>query len=201
MISRIIEAKPQELRNFLEEAAGISQYRERRQETFLRLVETRKNLTRLEDICQELKSQLQHLEIQAKIAQQYKSLQEKLQRSQSLLWLQRRTDAIDQRTHAENEIQGLEAELEIALTNQHNAEREYEKTRIKEYTVNDKLLQLQGQLYATDAQIGRLEQEIGYLRNTFNRLAHQIQEAENQLERSNELKLSLIHISEPTRPY
>ncbi len=188
MISRIIEAKPQELRNFLEEAAGISQYRERRQETFLRLVETRKNLTRLEDICQELKSQLQHLEIQAKIAQQYKSLQEKLQRSQSLLWLQRRTDAIDQRTHAQNEIQGLEAELEIALTNQHNAEREYEKTRIKEYTVNDKLLQLQGQLYATDAQIGRLEQEIGYLRNTINRLAHQIQEAENQLERSNELK-------------
>ncbi len=69
MISRIIDAKPQELRSFLEEAAGISQYRERRQETFLRLIETRKNLTRLEDIRQELISQLQHLEIQAKIAQ------------------------------------------------------------------------------------------------------------------------------------
>ena len=154
----------------------------------MRLVETRKNLTRLEDICQELKSQLQHLEIQAKIAQQYKSLQEKLQRSQSILWLQRRTDAIDQRTHAKNEIQGLEAELEITLTNQHNAEREYEKTRIKEYTVNDKLLQLQGQLYANDAEIGRLKQEINYLRNTIDRLTHQIQEAENQLERNNELR-------------
>ncbi len=188
MISRIIEAKPQELRNFLEEAAGISQYRERRQETFLHLVETRKNLTRLEDICQELKSQLQHLEIQAKIAQQYQSLQEKLQRSQSILWLQRRTEAIDQRTHAENEIQVLETELKIALTNQHNAEREYEKNRIKEYTVNDKLLQLQGQLYATDAEIGRLKQEINYLRNTIDRLTHQIQEAENQLERNNELR-------------
>ncbi len=188
MISRIIEAKPQELRSFLEEAAGISQYRERRQETFLRLVETRKNLTRLADLCQELEFQLQHLEIQAKIAQQYKSLQEKLQRSQSILWLQRRTDAIDQRTHAKNEIQGLEAELEITLTNQHNAEREYEKTRIKEYTVNDKLLQLQGQLYANDAEIGRLKQEINYLRNTIDRLTHQIQEAENQLERNNELR-------------
>jgi chromosome segregation protein len=188
MISRIIEAKPQELRSFLEEAAGISQYRERRQETFLHLVETRKNLTRLEDICQELKSQLQHLETQAKIAQQYQSLQEKLQRSQSILWLQRRTEAIDQRAHAENEIQVLETELKIVLTNQHNAEREYEKTRIKEYTVNDKLLQLQGQLYATDAEIGRLKQEINYLRNTIDRLTHQIQEAENQLERNNELR-------------
>lgn len=188
MISRIIEAKPQELRSFLEEAAGISQYRERRQETFLRLVETRKNLTRVEDICQELALQLQHLKIQAKIAQQYKSLQEKLQRSQSLLWLQHKTEAVNQRTLAENEIQRIETELEIVLTNQHDAEKEYEKIRAKEYIVNDKLLQVQGQLYSTDAQIGRLEQEIGYLRNTIDRLAHQIQEVENQLERSNELK-------------
>ena len=188
MISRIIEAKPQELRSFLEEAAGISQYRERRQETFLRLLETRKNLTRLEDICQELTSQLQHLEIQARIAKNYKLLQEKLHRSQSLLWLQRRTEAINQQTHAEKEIQRLEAELEIVLRDQHNAEREYEKIRTKEYIVNDKLLQVQGQLYAIDAQIGRLEQEINHLRNTIDRLAHQIQEAENQLERSNQLK-------------
>lgn len=188
MISRIIEAKPQELRSFLEEAAGISQYRERRQETFLRLLETRKNLTRLEDICQELTSQLQHLEIQAKIAQNFKRLQEQLHRSQSLFWLQRRTEAINQQTHAEKEIQRLEAELEIVLRDQHNAEREYEKIRAKEHIVNDKLLQVQGQLYATDAQIGRLEQEINHLRNTIDRLAHQIQEAENQLERSNQLK-------------
>ncbi len=188
MISRIIEAKPQDLISFLEEAAGISQYRERRQETFLRLVETRKNLTRLEDICQELTSQLQHLEIQARIAQQYKSLQEKLHRSQSLLWLQRRAEAIDQRTHAEKEIQRFETELEFVLINLHNAEREYEKIRANEYTANDKLLQVQGQLYATDAEIGRLEQEINHLRSTIERLVHQIQEAENQLERSIQLK-------------
>jgi len=188
MISRIIEAKPQELRSFLEEAAGISQYRERRQETFLRLIETRKNLTRLEDIRQELISQLQHLEIQAKIAQQYKNLQEKLHRSQSLLWLQRKAEAIDQRTHAENAIKRLEAELDIVRTSQHNAEIEYEKSRAKEYAVNDKLLQVQGKLYATDAEIGRLEQEISFLRNTTDRIAHQVQEAENQLAKSNELK-------------
>ena len=188
MISRIIDAKPQELRNFLEEAARISQYRERRQETSLRLVETRKNLTRLEDICQELKIQLQHLEIQAEIAQQYKLLQEKLHISQSLLWLQRRDEAINQRTHAEKEIQKLEAELETVLSNQRNAEKEYEETRAKEYAVSDKLLQVQGQLYAADAEIGRLEQEINYLKNNSERLAQQIQEVENQLKKNSQLK-------------
>jgi chromosome segregation protein len=197
MISRIIDAKPQELRNFLEEAAGISQYRVRRQETTLRLVDTRKNLTRLEDICQELKSQLQHLEIQAEIAQKYKLLQEKLHTSQSLLWLQRRDEAINQRTHAEKEIHKLEAELEIVLSNQRNAEKEYEETRAKEYAASNNLLQVQGQLYAANAEIGRLEQEINYLRNNSERLAKQIQEVENQLEKNNQLKEltleSLIH--------
>ena len=188
MISRIIEAKPQELRNFLEEAAGISQYRERRQETSSRLVETRKNLTRLEDICQELKTQLQHLEIQAETARKYKLLQEKLRISQSLLWLQRKDEAINQRTHVEKEIQRLETELEIVISDQRHAEEKYEETRVKEYAISNKLLQVQGQLYATDAEIGRLEQEISYLRNNSERLAQQIHGIENQLEKNSQLK-------------
>ena len=188
MISRIIEAKPQELRNFLEEAAGISQYRERRQETSLRLIETRKNLTRLEDICQELKTQLQQLEIQAEIARQYQLLQEKLRISQSLLWLQRRNDAMTQRVDAEKEIQKLEIELETTLSNQRKAEKEYEEIRTKEYVISDKLLQVQGQLYAANAEIGRLEQEINHLRNNSERLAQQIREVENHLERNNQTK-------------
>lgn len=188
MISRIIEAKPQELRSFLEEAAGISQYRERRQETSLRLIETRKNLTRLEDICRELETQLQQLEIQAKIARQYQALQEKLHLSQSLLWLQRRNDAMNQRADAEKQIQKLEIELETALEKQHHAEKEYEITREKEYAISDKLLQVQGQLYAADAEIGRLEQEINHLRNNSGRLVQQIQEIEKQLQRNNQLQ-------------
>jgi len=188
MISRIIEAKPQELRSFLEEAAGISQYRERRQETSVHLVETRKNLARLEDICQELETQRQHLEIQAKIARQYQSLQEKLHLSQSLLWLQRRNDAMNQHTDAEKEIQKLEIELETALSKQRHAEKEYEIRREKEYAINDKLLQVQGQLYAANAEIGRLEQEINHLKNNSERLVQQIREVEKQLERNTQLR-------------
>lgn len=192
MISRIIEAKPQDLRNFLEEAAGISQYRERRHETSTRLAESRKNLTRLEDICQELGTQLQHLEVQAKIAQQYKQLQENLHHSQSLLWVLRRTEAQKQQQRAEQDIQKLEAELEIVLASQQQAEKDYEAARTKEHAVNDQLLQAQGQLYTADAEIGRLAQEINHLNSTHDRLLQQTQQVENQLQKNNQLKASKL---------
>lgn len=188
MISRIIEAKPLELKNFLEEAAGISQYRERRHDTSLRLAETRKNLIRLEDIHQELKTQLQRLETQADTAMQYQLLQDAAHKSQSLLWLQRRTDAIHQRDAAKKEIQKLETELSITLSAQHTAEKNYETARKKEQTINEQLLQIQGKLYSADAEIGRLQQEITYLRNTQDRLTKQIQQNDAQLQENHQLK-------------
>src|SRR5690606_5127604 len=75
MISRIIEARPEELRVFLEEAAGVSRYKERRRETENRLSDTRENLIRVEDIVRELSSQLEKLEAQAEVAQKYQSMQ------------------------------------------------------------------------------------------------------------------------------
>ena len=78
MISRVIEAKPEELRIFLEEAAGVSKYRERRRETELRLKDTRENLLRVDDIRQELEKQLEHLQGQAEVAKRYHELQREL---------------------------------------------------------------------------------------------------------------------------
>lgn len=181
MISRIIEAKPYELKNFLEEAAGITQYRERRQETSSRLAETRKNLIRLEDIGRELEAQLEHLTSQAELATRYQSLQEKLHLSQSLLWLQRKIDALHQRNQAEQEIHRLETELNTALSTQRQAEQEYDNARANEYAVTDQLLQTQGQLYSIDAEIGRLEQEKSFLTHTIERLTQQIQDIDKRL--------------------
>jgi chromosome segregation protein len=148
-------------------------------------METRKNLIRLEDISQTLETQLQHLQAQAEIAQHYRSLQEKLHLLQSLLWVQRRNDALSQRTNAEQEIQKLEVALEVALSKQHHAEKEYETMRETEYAVSDKLLQVQGQLYTVNAEIGRLKQEINHLKNNSERLVQQIQEIEHRLEKNN----------------
>src|SRR3981189_2838485 len=93
MISRVIEAKPEELRVFLEEAAGISKYKERRRETENRLADTRDNLARITDIRLELGTQLEKLEGQAQIASRYKEYQADLQLKQHLLWYLRRRDA------------------------------------------------------------------------------------------------------------
>ncbi|MEQ1668076.1 MAG: AAA family ATPase, partial [Sulfuriferula sp.] len=102
MISRIIEAKPEELRGFLEEAAGISKYKERRRETESRLKDTRDNLLRLDDIRRELDEQIERLRGQAATAQHYLALQDQLKRTQQLLWLIKKRDAqASQQRHAE----------------------------------------------------------------------------------------------------
>src|SRR5215471_17787435 len=97
MISRVIEAKPEELRVFLEEAAGVSKYRERRKETEGRLADTRDNLSRVEDIRLELSNQLAKLTDQARVASRYKEYQADLQLKQHLLWFLRRRDAAAER--------------------------------------------------------------------------------------------------------
>ena len=91
-ISRLIESKPDELRVFIEEAAGVSKYKERRHETGLKMRQTRENLERLDDLRDEVGKQLKHLERQKKKAEKYLELREKEQRvKQELLAMRWRT--------------------------------------------------------------------------------------------------------------
>ncbi|HEU0187625.1 MAG TPA: AAA family ATPase, partial [Gallionellaceae bacterium] len=93
MISRIIEAKPEELRVFLEEAAGVSKYRDRRRETELRIADTRENLLRVDDILFELDKQLVHLGDQAEVAKRYRELETRRDTTQRMLWLLNKQEA------------------------------------------------------------------------------------------------------------
>src|SRR6266581_818448 len=111
MISRIIEARPEELRVFLEEAAGVSKYKERRRETEHRLADTRDNLARLADIRQELGSQIERLEKQAEVARRYKELSSDRAQKQNLLWLLRRNDAEAEAQRHAHEIEHSATEL------------------------------------------------------------------------------------------
>ena len=113
MIARIIEAKPEELRVFLEEAAGVSKYRERRRETELRLADTRDNLLRLNDICGELEKQLSHLDEQARVACQFNEAKAQLRTAQNLLWYARKQEAAARRVLATEELQSLQENLEL----------------------------------------------------------------------------------------
>jgi len=129
MISRIIEAKPEELRIFLEEAAGVSKYRERRRETELRLADTRENLLRVEDIRLELDKQLEHLRGQAEVATQYHSLQQQLHTTQNLLWLQKKREAGAARERCTRDIEKLGVELEAETARLRETERKLEELR------------------------------------------------------------------------
>jgi chromosome segregation protein len=181
MISRIIEAKPEELRVFLEEAAGVSKYRERRRETELRLRDTRENLLRVDDICQELEKQLQHLEEQAEVAVKFKDMQSQLSTAHNLLWLARKQEAATQRLRREKEVQRLELELEAETSCLRETEKRLEEGRAKHYTASDSLHEGQGELYAANAEVARIEQQVQHLRENKQRIEQQITVARNQI--------------------
>ncbi len=188
MISRIIEAKPEELRVFLEEAAGVSKYRERRRETELRLADTRRNLARAEDILRELTDRLTALEGQAQVAEQYRELQSRLQTAQNLLWLTKKQEAQgqQQRFAQEAERMALEAEAETARLRE--AETRLERFRQSHYAATDGLQAAQGELYAAGAEVARIEQALQHLRENRQRAEQRIGAVEGELERQRHVR-------------
>ena len=184
MISRVIEAKPEELRVFLEEAAGVSKYRERRRETELRLKDTRENLLRVDDIRRELEKQIEHLQAQAEVARQYHALQADLQKTQSLLWLTRKQEAAATRSRHAREIERLGIELEAETARLREAERRLEEIRAQHYRASDEMHAAQGALYEANAEVARLEQQIAHVRENRGRIEHQLATLNAQLEQS-----------------
>ncbi len=181
MISRVIEAKPEDLRVFLEEAAGVSKYRERRRETELRLRDTRENLARVDDIRLELDKQLTHLQGQAEVATRYHALQTEVSGTQQLLWFVRRQESAVTRNRHAREIERLGTELEAETAKLRDAERRLEELRNQHYRAGDEVHAAQGVLYETNAEIARLEQQITHIRENRGRVEQQIGSLKNQI--------------------
>jgi chromosome segregation protein len=182
MISRVIEAKPEELRVFLEEAAGVSKYRERRRETEARLRDTRENLLRVDDIRQELTKQLDHLQEQAEVARKYHELQGELTTSQSLLWFTRKKEAAAARARYTREVERSGIELEAETARLREAEKRLEELRSEHYKAGDALHACQGVLYEANAEVARLEQQITHVRENRGRIEHHIATLRAQLD-------------------
>ena len=162
-ISRIIESKPEELRLFLEEAAGVSKYKERRRETESRLSDTRENLTRVEDILRELNSNVDKLEKQAEVALKYNALQSDVTRKQHQLWFQKRAESEADQTRVKADAQKAVNDLESRLADLRRVESELETIRQAHYAAGDHVNQAQGLLYEASAEVGRLEAEIRFV--------------------------------------
>ncbi len=181
MISRIIEAKPEELRVFLEEAAGVSKYRDRRRETELRLGDTRDNLLRVSDILQELDKQLVHLGGQAEVAKTYRELEARRETTQRLLWLVNKQEAEARRARFAQQVEKTKNDLEAEIAKLREVESKLEGARSEHFGLSDALHAKQGDLYATNAEVARLEQQITFLVEQRNRLSQQIQNGERQI--------------------
>jgi chromosome segregation protein len=160
MISKLIEAKPEELRVYIEEAAGISKYKERRRDTESRMRRTQENLERLTDIRDELERQLSRLQRQAQAAEKYAEYkkEERLLKAQlqALKYQQ-----LDQQAKAKQAaIRDLELRMESFVTDQVNKDTQIEKYRTQYTELGDKFNEVQGRYYAIGAEIARLEQSI-----------------------------------------
>jgi len=162
MISRLIEAKPEELRNFLEEAAGISKYKERRRETETRIRHTRENLARLSDLREEIDKQLARLQRQSRSAERYKELkqQERELKAEHLTlhWSELKTE-LDSR---DKKIQSTETSLQQIIGEQRFTESKIESFRQQSTESNEVLNDVQGEFYRLGADISAKEQSIKY---------------------------------------
>ncbi|MFP4606304.1 MAG: chromosome segregation protein SMC [Thiohalospira sp.] len=159
-VSRLIEARPDEMRTYLEEAAGISKYKERRRETENRIRHTRENLERLEDLREELDRHLEHLEKQARTAERYKELraEEHTLRGQlhALRWR-----ILDTECAAHDRAVGeKETALEAEIASQRRIEAEMEERRSEQAEAADAFSEVQERYYAVGADIARLEEAI-----------------------------------------
>jgi chromosome segregation protein len=175
MISRVITSRPEELRVFLEEAAGVSKYRERRRETELRLEDTRENLARVGDIRAELEAQLAHLASQAEVAAKYQELQASLALNQNLLAFTRLREAEQARNRHANEVQKAGVALEAEMAKLREGERALEQLRNRHYQETDHLGRLQGDLYAANADVQGLERELAFLGDNRRRMGAQLE--------------------------
>ena len=187
MISRLVEARPEELRAFLEEAAGISRYKERRRETEHRIRRTRENLDRLNDLLDEVGKQISLLQRQARAAERYKSLKVDQRRMEAELLVLRLLELQDdhefRRANKDNKQTGLDA----ALAKQRATEAQIEELRLDLDERNRRHGEVQGRSLEVDSQISRLEQSIEHRRNLQQRQKQDLEEIAGQLAQSRKL--------------
>jgi chromosome segregation protein len=182
-INRILEAKPEELRVFLEEAAGVSKYKERRKETASRLEDTKENLVRVEDILRELDQQVARLEKQATVAERHAELSTAMKSQQQLLWFVRQTEAGKEQERHANGIRDTQVSLEEQTAKMRHVETELETMRTEQYALQDQVSQAQGDLYQTNADVSQVESQIRYVQEARQRLQQQSQDLQAQLQR------------------
>ena len=179
MVSRLIESKPEELRVFIEEAAGITKYKERRRETENRIKRTRENLERLSDIREELGRQLQHLHRQAQAAEkykEYKAQERDLNAQYSAMRWRALNNEVEQKQAV---IHDLEIQIEAVIADQRALDASHEELLLKHTELGDQLSEVQSRYYSLGGDIARIEQSIEHHIERMKQLRHDLEESQH----------------------
>lgn len=184
-INRIVEARPEELRIILEEAAGISKYKERRRETELRLRDTRENLIRVEDILQELDKQIARLQSQAVVAEKHKGLQAMLKLNSALVWALKKREASAHWEKTKRQVQQLAQDLEAQMAGLRNKERNLELARQENIHFVEAVNQAQAAYYQANSELAKVENQLKNTQEAQDRMHAQLNQLATQLEKNN----------------
>jgi chromosome segregation protein len=182
MISRVIEAKSDEMRAFIEEAAGISKYKERRKETESRIRDTRENLERLQDLRDEIDKQIRHLQRQAATAKKYQSLKEQERQLTAELLALRLRDLDSGAEVQDSAMRETELAMQAALADLRSAEAAIETQRSFQAERSEAVSEVQGRYYAIGADISRTESQVQFARETRERKRNELQESRQTLQ-------------------
>ncbi len=178
VISDIVESRPEQLRIHLEEAAGVSRYKERRKETESRIKATRENLDRVKDVREEVEKQLDHLNRQARAAERWKKLKEERSlREAELRALNYRSVSAQLDKHRQA-LREAETALEGKLAAQRRLEAEIETGREAHQQHTEAMNAVQAEAYQVGAELARVEQQIKHHREMLERLQHDREESE-----------------------
>jgi chromosome segregation protein len=180
MISRLIEAKPEELRVYIEEAAGISKYKERRRDTENRMNRTKENLERLTDIREELDRQLARLERQAKAAEKYAEFKKEERSVKAQLQALRYRLLDEQSKDQQQDIRERELKIESFVTDKVSHDTAIEKYRTEYTEQGDKFSEIQGRFYGVGNEIARIEQSIQHIQERNRQLQEDLSQVEQE---------------------
>ncbi len=182
MITEVVDAKPEEIRAHLEEAAGISKYKERRRETERRIRHTRDNLARLSDLREEVGKHLARLKRQANAANRYRKLKQERRELESRLMTLRWQTLKEKIERGKQDLAQRETGLQESIAGQRSAEAALEKLHQEQGQASEAMSEVQGELYSVGSEIARLEQSIEHARELHKRQQQEFEETETALQ-------------------
>ncbi len=184
-ISRLIEAKPDDMRTFLEEAAGVSKYKQKRKETESRIKNTRENLNRLNDIREEIEKQLRRLKTQSNAAKRYKKYKSREKEIHAEVLFTRINGLLSKLRDNQEEVQQHQSAFDQNLTELRKIEADIEEQRVADAEATQNFNNAQKDHFELQSKIARLEQSIEYEKELESQKSFNVQEIQKELERIN----------------